>query len=275
MFDQFLLVLGEQEPIISSVVGLTTMLAAIWGVVQLMFLAGRNKTPSEPAAQPTQETQHSRPRPLRILLDLGLTSYSEIEELVSVRTINTATLCLILITLCWVIAGLFVAGMILLTVINGIAFLVFLMVLVLQGTDRSEAAKWLFVTAMTIYWVVIMVVVGKFRGVEYFFPGLMIFPVLLFSKQHKSGKTVAILFMTTAFFTAVALQNRYEPSLLITESFFHAAYYMNVALLGVTLFMLVNFYNNFAASNLHPFRVEQNTNVGRPLLYACITSSTL
>ncbi|MFT4823782.1 MAG: hypothetical protein ACI9DH_000905 [Halioglobus sp.] len=168
MFDQFLLLLKEQEPIISSVVGLTTMLAAIWGMVQLMFLAGRNKPPVDLAQPSTAETKQTRSGPLRTLLDLGLTSYSELEELVSVRTINIASLYLIMITLCWVFTGLFGAGMVLLTVINGIAFLCFLVVLVLQGADRSEAAKWLFIAAMTFYWVVVMVVAGKFRGVEYF-----------------------------------------------------------------------------------------------------------
>ncbi len=234
------------------------MLAAIWGVVQLMFLAGRNKPPAEPAHQPDAATQQTRAGPLRTLLDLGLTSYSELEELVSVRTINTATLCLILITLCWVFAGLFVAGMVLLTIINGIAFLGFLIVLVLQGADRSEAAKWLFITTLTLYWIVVMVVVGKFRGVEYFFPRLLIFPVLLFSKQHKSGKAYAILFMIAAFFVAITLQDRFEPTLLISESFFSVAYYMNVALLGTTLFLLVNFYNNFAASNFHDLERQKS-----------------
>lgn len=131
MFDQFLLLLKEQEPLISAVVGLTTMIAAIWGVVQLMFLAGRSTPPVAAGQEPESVAIKSRPGPLRTLLNLGLTSYSELEELVSVRTINTATLCLMLISLCWVVSGLFVADMIVLTVINGIAFIIFLLVLVL------------------------------------------------------------------------------------------------------------------------------------------------
>ncbi|MEH6570929.1 MAG: adenylate/guanylate cyclase domain-containing protein [Halioglobus sp.] len=258
MFDQFLLVLKEQEPIISSIVGLTTMLAAIWGVVQLMFIASKNKTAVDAAQKPATTNPSARAGPLRTVLDLGLTSYSELEELVSVRTINTAALCLIMINLCWVIAGLFVEGMIILTVVNGITFLSFLMVLVLQGTDRSESAKWLFISSLIIYWVVIMVVAGKFRGIEYFFPGLIIFPVLLFSKQHKRGKFLALIFMSAAFFAAVALQNRYEAQLLISESFFNVAYYMNVVLLGTTLYLLVNFYNNFAASNFHDLEQQKS-----------------
>ena len=44
MFDSILQLLKEQEPLISALVGVTTMLAAIWGVVQLMFISGRNST---------------------------------------------------------------------------------------------------------------------------------------------------------------------------------------------------------------------------------------
>lgn len=258
MFDQFLLVLKEQEPLISSIVGLTTMLAAIWGVVQLMFLANKNNTTIETAPEAILTYQGSGAGPLRTLLDLGITRYSELEELVSVRTINTATLCLILITLCWVIAGLFVEGMIILTIVNGIAFLSFLMVLVMHGADRSEPAKWLFVFSITIYWAIVMVVVGKFHGIEYFFPTLLIFPVLLFSKQHTKGKLFAILFMAAAFLAAVALQERFEARVLISESFFPVAYYMNVILLGATLYLLVNFYNNFAASNFHDLERQKS-----------------
>ena len=52
MFDQFLLLLKEQEPLISSVVGLATMFAAIWGVVQLMFVTGRNASRADSMVAP-------------------------------------------------------------------------------------------------------------------------------------------------------------------------------------------------------------------------------
>ena len=78
MFDHFLLLLKEQEPLISSVVGLTTMLAAIWGVVQLMFLTGRNASRADSLVAPESVVKGSRPGRLRTLLDLGLTTYSEL-----------------------------------------------------------------------------------------------------------------------------------------------------------------------------------------------------
>ncbi|MFT4823783.1 MAG: adenylate cyclase [Halioglobus sp.] len=64
--------------------------------------------------------------------------------------------------------------------------------------------------------------------------------------------------MITAFFAAIALQNQIEPSPVISESFSNAAHYVNVAQLSISLFLLVDFYNNFAASNFHNLEREKS-----------------
>ena len=130
--------------------------------------------------------------------------------------------------------------------------------LVLQGSDRSRAAKWLFVVIVTIQWIIVMVVVGRFRGVEYFFPAVVVLPVLLFSKREKKGQIFCLLFMVCAFFVAIDLQARVPGVLPISEAFFNAAYYMNAVLLAITLFLLVNFYNSFAASSFRDLELQKN-----------------
>lgn len=258
MFENTLAVLTEQEPLISAVVGLVTMGAAIWGAAQLVFLRGRNA-----ALEQTLESDHeasiTRPAPstVRTLLDLGLNPQSELEDLISVRTVNIATLCLMMITLWGAVAGLFVSGMIVLTIINGAVFLLALLVLILHASTSGSAAKWMFLLLVVFFWVVIMVVMGPFVGLEYLLPAIMITPILLFSRREKKSLTISVLLICFASIAAIFLQATFPRTMIVSVDFIHFGYYMNAILITVAMFVVMNFYSSFAASSFHDLEEQK------------------
>lgn len=258
MLDQVLTVLTAQEPLISAIVGLITMGAAIWGAIQLVLLRGRNAAREE-ALRNERETppDGQAPGAVRTLLDLGLSQQSELEDLISVRTVNIATFCLLMITLWGAIAGLFVSGMIILTVINGAVFLAALLVLVLHAGGRHLAAKWLFLLVVIFYWVIIMIVVGPFAGLEYFVPIIMVAPILLFSKREKRAIILAVSLICMAVIAALVLQRSVPHTLGMESGFFQFGYYVNAVLITLALFVMINFYNNFAATSFHDLETEK------------------
>lgn len=284
MLESLVTLLEDNEPVISAVVGVTTMLAAAWGVIQLFFLSGKSRAiaaagvASQAATSPDAAAPGVLPRdtsspvsgsvivspesarqsPLRTLLNLGLSSRSELEELVSIRTVNIASLCLMLVNLVWVVTGLISQDMIILMMINGVVFLIALLVLALQASGRVHTAKWLFFFLVTGYWVVIMVVVGGFRGVEYFFPLLVTLPVLLFSKPERKSHYAALLSMVVGFPVAVWIQSQLPSQLPMDEAFFTLAYYINVFLMALTLYAMINFYDTFAASSFHDLELQKS-----------------
>ncbi len=258
MLDQIPTALSQHEPLISAIVGLITIMAAIWGAVQLVLLRSKNAATEETLNTPQGNSTGRRVAgPVRTLLDLGLSEHSELETLISVRTVNIATCCLMIITLWGAIAGVFVDGMIILTMINGAVFLTALLVLVLHASGRSLEAKWLFLLVVIFYWAVIMIVIGPFAGLEYFLPAIMIVPILLFNKREKKSIIAAIALICLAVAIAVGLQRTYPYAMGMDSAFYQFGYYVNVLLITAALFLVVNFYNSFAASSFHNLEAEK------------------
>lgn len=258
MLETVLTFLTEQEPLISAIVGVITIAAAIWGVIQLVLLSRRNAA-KQPALEASVELTSGRqvPGTVRTLLNLGLTQGSELEQLIAVRTVNIVTFCGLVISLWGAIAGIFAKGMIVLTIINGAVFIAFLMVLGLHVGGRHFAAKWLFYLIVIFYWVIIMAVVGPFAGLEYFVALIVVLPVLLFTRQERQAVFIAVSLGIFAVIAALVLQRYVTYSVGMESGFYQFSYYFNAVLFAAGLFVVIKFYNSFAATSFHNLEAQK------------------
>jgi class 3 adenylate cyclase len=120
----------------------------------------------------------------------------------------------------------------------------------MQSNGRTEQARWAFFSLTVVYWGVILVVVGSMRSVEYYLPLLVMFPILLFSRHKRKELFLAVGILLLTFAIAVYMQ-RVIPPIQTIETLDDIAYYLNLALLSTTVFLVLDFYNNVAASSFH------------------------
>ena len=250
MLEQTLRILGDNEPVISAFAGLITLLAAIWGLVQLTVLPRRRQTVLP------ESGQVDRGR-LRLLMNLGLTEHSELEELVSVRTVNVALLCVILLSLTWLVFALVTGDRLLLAITNLVVFIFCLVAYTCQERGATHVARWLALFAMGVYWLATTMLLGRFSGVEYFFAALMAMPILMFGRTQMPHMCLAIALVMCLFPVAVYLQGFPELAVAMPGREASIAYYVNVFFLAFVVFAPVHFYNNFAASSYRELEINK------------------
>lgn len=256
MFDELLSWLGYNEPVISAFVGLFTLLAGIWGVLGLrMHHRTQSRTLQSNALvkEGSISTSLRRPGFFSTLLNLGLDQRSELEDRISIRTVNIALLALLLINFTWVVMSLFSRHTLYLTVINGAVFIIGLSIYGLQLNGRTGLARWTYFALTAAYWILVMVFVGSMRSVEYYLPLLLMLTILLFGKRESWKIIIALGILLLSFAVAVYLQQVIPPLSMLDNlpMLDTVAYYVNLALLSITIFLVVNFYNSLAASSFH------------------------
>jgi adenylate cyclase len=256
MFDELVGWLGNNEPVISAFVGLFTLLAGIWGVLGLRMhhrTQSRNLNSTALVRDDSASTSLQRPGVFSTLLNLGLDQQSELEDRISIRTVNIALLALLLINFTWVVTSLFSRHSLYLTVINGAVFIIGLSIYGLQLNGRTEMARWAYFALTAAYWGLIMVIVGSMRSVEYYLPLLLMLTILLFGKRESWKIIIAVGILLLSFAVALYLQTVIPPLTMLDNlpMLDTVAYYLNLALLSITIFLVVNFYNNVAASSFH------------------------
>lgn len=257
MLDRGFQWLTDNEPVISAFVGLVTLMAASWSIIQ--FFVYHRKASAHLAAGATADNAVTVAAPASVwstLLNLGLTQRSQIEELVSVRTVNIAVLGILLISFAYIVASLFSGENVYLTIVHGVTFLSALIILVLQGSGKTRLARWVFFILAALYWVTIMVGVGPFYGVEFYLALLLTLPILLFGRRESKDMLLAVALMSLAFAAGVFLQSRLPP-FLAADDLAAIPYHLNVILIGLTMFMVVNFYNSFAARSFHDLEQQK------------------
>ena len=87
--DSIIALLEANESAISAIVGLLTLAAAVWGIVQLALLpliGGLQRTTGPAATQ----TEAKRLNVISSLLNNGLNPLAELDEQIAVRTLNLA-----------------------------------------------------------------------------------------------------------------------------------------------------------------------------------------
>jgi len=254
--------LENKEALISAVVGILTLMAAGWGVFRLSMLrlqvqaSQLEGSADRRVNQPVNSSSPERLGVRRFLVDLGLDSGSDIEERVSIRTVNVCLFAVILIGFTWVIVSLFSSDLIVLTVLNGLLFLLALLALALQSSGHIIVARWLLLFLASAYFPAIMVILGKYRGVEYFFCLIVIIPVLIFPSRQAFQRYLAIAGFFGFFALGIFLQSVIAP-ITLSEQLYTFGYYANVLLLTICIFMTINFYNNFSIDSFHDLEMEK------------------
>jgi adenylate cyclase len=258
MLETSLQVLKDNEAAISAAVGLLTLCAAVWGALRLTF-PGPRKQPG--TAPPPRRPRRSRgARRWAALMNLGVDRHSRLEELVSVRTVNVAFLCVGGISLPWLVVSLTSTDTALLTGITLFVFVGVLAGFALQWSGHTGVARWLLVTIVNIYWLGIMLAVGAMSGTEYYLAGLLILPVLIFSRAERSQTLLAMLTTIVCFALGIALTRMTPPALVLPETMWLIGYHVNALLLAMMLFVAVSYYRWFAASSYRELEARKKQN---------------
>jgi class 3 adenylate cyclase len=246
--DNILGFLNANEPTISAIVGLLTLVAAVWGVIQLAMLPLVSALQSAGSRDsPEADSRHFNL--LSTLLNSGLDPLAELDEQIAGRTLNLALLVISGFSLAWLAATLFSPATVVLTIINFSVFILAVIAFNLQAAGKQGAARWLFLVDIAFYWATNIVVMGTMAGLEYFLAGLLIFPLLLFRRDENRQQYIAIGMMIGTLFLSLYLQSVVSYRVPAPEAFVTTGYYVNAVFLALSVCVALNFYNNAAANS--------------------------
>jgi adenylate cyclase len=239
--------LEANEPTISAVVGLLTIGAALWGFIQLALLP---LLATRRAAGEHEETNSvvtaDRFQLWPSLINRGVDPRADFIEQISGRTLNACLIALVATALALLLLGLF-EGNVPITLVNMFLFFSSVAAYNVHAGGYSLAARWLLIAAVTLYWNFNILLMGSRIGLEYALGGVLLLPLLLFEKEHK-----------TQMYTASALIVLSLPLALMAESEladtwpFNAAlvpplyYHANAVVLASLVFLALSFYNRSA-----------------------------
>jgi len=247
MVNQLKILLESFEPTISSLVGLLTLCAAIWGVLQLT-LRGRRKDDTNRvgtgAAVPS-----SSGTAWQSLFNLGLSEHSQLEELVSVRTVNVVLFCLLVVSFPWLLVALLLLQSVPLSLVNLVVFSGSLLCFALQRAGATTTARWLAITLVVIYWLGAWLTVGEKHGTEYFFAAVVAMPILILSRAQVGQRLLSIALVSGAFAVGITLTAGRQPHQVLDERALQWGYYINALFLAGIIFACVSYYKRFAATS--------------------------
>ncbi len=247
MANQLIALLQDFETTISSIVGLLTLCAAIWGVVKLT-LRGRRKADGD-----TQVTG-AGPEPAlgdawQSLFNLGLSEHSQLEELVSVRTVNVVLFCLLVVSFPWLLAHLLFLKSLPLALVTLLVFSGSLLCFALQRAGATTTARWLVIALVLIYWLGALLTLGAGQGTEYFAAALMALPILIISRAQVGQRLFSITLIAGVFALGVALTAGRPSPPLLHQRGLDVGYYINALILAAIIFAAVSYYKHFAATS--------------------------
>jgi class 3 adenylate cyclase len=258
MVEQLIQLLEDFEPTISSIVGLLTLCAAVWGVVQLT-LRGRRKN-AEAAEQTASAIPAGRGGAWQSLFNLGLTEHSKLEELVSVRTVNVVLFCLLVVSFPWLLFCLLLGQSLPLTLLNLVVFSGTLLCFALQRAGATTTARWLVIIIIVTYWLGALFTVGEKQGTEYFLAAMVAMPVLILSRAQAGQRLLCIALIAGAYAIGVAATAGRPSPQVLDPRVLEWGYYVNALFLAGVVFASVSYYKHFAATSyqLLSFRKREN-----------------
>ena len=255
MVTELLGQLSQNEAIISALVGLLTLATAFWGIALLLFAPRRSAEVMEQAARDQfPRPGGSSPRstaPWLAILDRGLSTRSELEELISVRTCNVSLICMMGLCLSWIVTGLVSQDYAVFAMINIAGFLIALLAFVIHPTRAGRYTRWLFIITLLVQWAAVLLCVGRQWGIEYFLAGILLFPPLLFTRKERTQEYIAIGMCVAMLPLGLWLESAVDIRVAMSEQFMLVAYYANAAALAVVVALVLNFYNNAAVNSFH------------------------
>ena len=247
MVEGLIQLLEDFEPTISSIVGLLTLCAAIWGVAQLT-LRGRRKDAAD-LDRTEAEGPRGPGRPWQSLFNLGLTEHSQLEELVSVRTVNVVLFCLLVVSFPWLLFCLLLGQSLLLTLLNLIVFSGTLLCFAVQRAGATTTARWLVIVLVVVYWLGALLTVGEKQGTEYFLAGLVTLPVLILSRAQVGQRLLAMALIAAVYAAGVATTAGKPPPMVLDQRALDWGYHVNALFLAGIIFASVSYYKHFAATS--------------------------
>lgn len=258
MLESTLRMLEDYEPTISSIVGLLTLCAAIWGVVRLGIMPHRRRAAEAVALSTVSSGVPSSA--WQSLFNLGLSEHSQLEELVSVRTVNVVLFCLLIVSFPWLLACLLFIDSAVLALVNLVVFSGSVLGFALQSAGATTAARWLVILIVAIYWLGALVTVGGMYGTEYFIAGLLSLPVLILSRAQTVQRLLSIAFIAAVFALGLALTMDQPPHMALDEGTLTFGYYVNALTLAAIIFASVSYYKRFAASSYQVLSSKKKQN---------------
>lgn len=243
MLESVVSFLVANEPTISAVVGIMTLVAATWGVVRLWWARGRRSA----ANVSFERTGKARQRSALAALNIGVSEHSKLEELVAIRSVNVILLSIMAISFPWLVVTLVTPNSSILSVINLIAFAIALIAMGIQVSGANVLARWLAIGDALLYWSFTVLAVGPYHGAEYFFIALVSIPVLALSRANYYQRLFCICALIAAFISVVFLAHTRPPLLRVDEEILAIGYYFNAFFLSGAIAGSVAFYKSFAS----------------------------
>lgn len=258
MLEPVFRLLADYEPTISSLVGLLTLCAAIWGVLRLR-VASRGRAAMEQQSPVPPAQVADRPG-WQALFNLGLTEHSQLEELVSIRTVNVVLFCLLVISLPWLLVCLLVVQSLPLAILNLALFSAVLLGFALQRAGATTAARWMVILVATMYWMSMILTVGAMQGVEYFLAGLLTLPVLILSRAQRGQRLLSVAIILGVFILGVALTRGKAATGVLDETTLAFGYHVNALFLAGLIFASLSYYKQFAATSYQMLSSKKRAN---------------
>jgi class 3 adenylate cyclase len=244
--DELLNTLEANEPTISAIVGLLTIGAAVWGVVQLAVypLLTANRSSSGRDADPlvAEPVFHLWPS----LVNRGVDPRADFIEQISRRTLNVCLITMVSAAFALLVLSLSVDN-VGLGIVNLFVFLACIVAYNLHAADHPEAARWVFIVAVILHWNLNILLMGTRVGLEYCLGGVLLLPLLLFEKHQTRQMYIASALAIVSLPIAIALEGRVADSWPFNAVVPPTHYYhVNSVILALLVFLVLIFYNRSA-----------------------------
>ncbi len=266
--EELLSTLEANEPTISAIVGLVTIGAAFWGVVQLAvypLLQSKRASKGRNAESPKPESAF---RLWPSLVNRGVDPRADFIEQISRRTLNACLIAFIGTALTLLLLGL-AEGNVAISVVNLFLFLLCIVAYNVHAADRLEAARWILIAAVTLYWNFNILLMGTRIGLEYCLGGVLILPLLLFDKDQKRQIYLAALLITLSLPVAIGLETRVNDSWPFNAVPVPPLYYHgNAIVLALLVFLALFFYNRSADASFR--QLEDQEQKSAELIHALV-----
>lgn len=244
--DKLLTALEANEPTISAIVGLLTIGAAVWGVLQLAVypLLSSGRSSSGKSSDPRTAEPVFRLWPS--LINRGVDPRADFVEQISRRTLNACLIAMVAAALLLLVLSLSVDN-VGLGIVNLFVFLACIVAYNLHAADHPGAARWIFVIAVTLDWNFNILLMGTRNGLEYCLGGVLLLPLLLFDKHQTRQMYLASALIILSLPLAIAVEGRvagiWPFNTMVPPTHY---YHVNSVVLALLVFMALIFYNRSA-----------------------------
>lgn len=250
--------LQANEPVISAVVGIVTLVAALWGFVELALLPFLRATRAE-ERQDNHESDASRPLSIwSVLVNRGVDPVADLADQVAGRTLN-ACVVVIMVTSLTLLMLVLLQGDLERSIGNLMFFLAVVVCYALATAGAAHISRWLIIVSTTVFWSYNMLLTGPEAGLEYCLAGVLMLPLLLFDRdQNRQLYFAAAAITLTLPLSLWAEQHVSSVWPFSTQSIPPYYYYGNAIAVALMIFAALLFYNRSADASFHQLEDQES-----------------